>query len=306
MLAVLSPGQGSQSPGFLAPWLDSSHAKARMPGWSETARLDLVAAGTSWSSAQIRDTAVAQPLLTVAALLSGRALLKGNTPDVVCGHSVGELPALALAGVITDDEAVALAALRGRTMAAAAGRAATGMAAVLGGDPEAVTAATATLGLELATVNVAGQVVLGGPVVALRALAASPPVGARIRLLDVAGAFHTQAMTPAIPAFAEGLGALTPTDPRVRIVANADGAVVGSGRQALHRLLVQLTSPVRFDLCLAALTRLGTTRVVELAPGGTLAALAKRALAGTPVVALKTPDDLPAARALIAELAVPA
>lgn len=285
MLLLLSPGQGSQSSGLLQPWLDLPDARTRLADWSSATGLDLLALGTDAPDDVVRRTEIAQPLLTATALLSGRAALAGSTPDLACGHSIGELPALALAGVLTDDEAVVLAAGRGAAMARAAGQRPTGMVAVLGGslDDDAITAA----GLEVATVNVAGQVVLGGPVEALDAL--SVP-GARLRRLDVAGAFHTTAMTSAVDEFASLVADLDPRDALCDVIANADGALVRDGAELLSRLVGQLTRPVRFDLCLAAAT--GATRVLELAPGGVLAALVKRALPGVPLTALRTADDL--------------
>jgi [acyl-carrier-protein] S-malonyltransferase len=284
---------------MLASWLTLPAAAETVARWSDIAGLDLAAAGTSWTDDTIRDTAVAQPLLAATALLSARALLGERRPDAVCGHSIGELPALAVAGVLTDDEAIGLAALRGRAMAAATRLAPTGMVAVLGGDADAVHAAADQHGLEVATVNVAGQVVLGGPVASLEALAAAPPSDARVRRLDVAGAFHTSAMAPAQQELVTALDALTPAPPHTTVIANRDGAVVSDGRDALNRLAAQLTSPVRFDRCLETLARLGVHGAVELAPGGTLTALAKRALPGVELVALRTPDDLPAAQALL-------
>jgi [acyl-carrier-protein] S-malonyltransferase len=284
---------------MLAPWLDLAAAPETVARWSAMAAFDIAAAGTTWDAEAIRDTAIAQPLLTAAALLSARALLGEQRPDAVCGHSIGELPALAIAGVLTDDDAITLAATRGRAMAAATRIAPTGMAAVLGGDADAVRSAAECLGLEIATINVAGQVVLGGPLAALEALAAAPPAGARVRRLDVAGAFHTSAMAPARGDFDSAVAALSPAPPHTTVVANRDGAVVTGGRDALDRLGAQLTSAVRFDLCLQTLAGLGVHGVVELAPGGTLTAVAKRALPGVELVALRTPDDLPAARALL-------
>ncbi|MCU1600659.1 MAG: Acyl transferase [Frankiales bacterium] len=276
---------------MLLPWLDVPGAAGDLVTWSEAAGLDLIALGTGADAEEIRDTAVAQPLLTAAALLSFRA--SGLRPDAVCGHSVGELAALAVAGVMTPTQAVVLAAERGRAMAAAAALAPTGMVATLGGDAAAVAEAAAAAGLEPATVNVAGQVVYGGPVAALDALAEQQPGGARVRRLETAGAFHTSAMAPAVPRLQMLVSSLTPHDPTCAVVANADGAVVSSGRELLDRLVGQLTGPVRFDLCLATLDRLRATDVVELAPAGTLVALAKRALPGVPLTALKTPSDLP-------------
>ncbi|MCW2620765.1 MAG: S-malonyltransferase [Frankiales bacterium] len=285
---------------MLLPWLDLPGASERLARWSELTGLDLVRLGTTAEAHELRDTAVAQPMLTVAALLSGRALTDaGVLPDAVSGHSIGEIPALALAGVLTDDDAVRLSAGRGAAMARAAALSPTGMSAVLGGDREEVLAAGQALGLELSTVNVAGQVVLGGPLPALAELAAAPPAGARVRPLEVAGAFHTVAMAPAADELGKLVADLQAGAPTASVVANADGAVVPDGKMLLDRLVAQLTGPVRFDLCLQTLAGLTPTGVVELAPGGTLAGMAKRSLPGVSIVALKSPADLEAARALV-------
>jgi [acyl-carrier-protein] S-malonyltransferase len=291
---------------MLLPWLELPGSRERIDAWSSLTGLDLLALGTTGTEQDIRDTSVAQPLLTASALLSAEALLRATVPAVVCGHSVGELPALAMARVLTPDQAVLLAAERGAAMASAAALRPTGMAAVLGGRPEEVFAAFDRLGLTVATVNVEGQHVVGGPVEALRALAAAPPGGARVRPLEVAGAFHTDAMLPAVPRLRLLVDELAPADPACAVVANADGAVVAGGRELLDRLVDQLTGPVRFDRCLRTLADLGVTGVVELAPGGTLAALARRALPDVPVVALRSPADLAAAAALQAPVGTPA
>jgi [acyl-carrier-protein] S-malonyltransferase len=271
---------------MLAPWLDLPDAPSRLAHWSELTGLDLVALGTTEPDEVVRTTEVTQPLLTAAALLSGRALLAGGSPDLVCGHSVGELSAAAFAGVLHDDEAVVLAAGRGRLMAEAAAMQPTGMVALLGGELDEDDYQAA--GLELATVNVAGQVVLGGPTEALDAW--TPPKGVRARRLEVAGAFHTSAMASAVEGFAALVATLEPHDATCDVVANADGAVLRDGREVLDRLVGQLTRPVRFDLCLAAAT--AATEAVELAPAGVLKALMKRALPDVPVTALRTQDDL--------------
>ena len=276
---------------MLTPWLELPGAAESLDAWSNAAGLDLVHLGTYADADAIRDTAVAQPLLTAVALLSARAL--AGTPDVVCGHSIGELAALAVAGVLDEVAAVRLAAERGRLMAVAASAHPTGMAAVLGGDADEVLAVAASHGLEVATINVSGQVVVGGPVPGLDALAARPPGGARVRRLDTAGAFHTSAMASAVPRFSQLVAGLDARTATCRVVANADGAVMTDGRDLLDRLVGQLTGPVRFDRCLASIATLAPSLVLELAPGGTLAAVAKRALPGVPIVALKTPADLP-------------
>ena len=278
---------------MLAPWLDLPGARSDVEAWSSAAGLDLMHLGTHADAAQIRDTAIAQPLLAAAALLSARAL--DVTPGVVCGHSVGELAALAIAGVLEPAAAVWLAAERGRAMAEAAEVRPTGMAAVLGGDADEVWSLITALGLEVATMNVAGQVVVGGPAETIVVLAAAPPSGARVRMLATAGAFHTSAMSSAVPRLTELVAGLTPGEPRCPVVANADGEIVTSGRELLDRLVVQLTGPVRFDRCLQTIAGLGPTTVVELAPGGTLGAIAKRSLVGVPVIALTTPSALPVA-----------
>lgn len=290
MIAYLAPGQGSQTPGMLAPWLALPGAPELVATWSEAAGLDLVHLGTAAGADEIRDTAVAQPLLTATALLSARAL--PTTPDVVLGHSVGELAALAVAGVIDAATAVRLAAERGRAMAKAAAEEPTGMAATLGGDQDAVLAGATALGLEVATVNVAGQTVFGGPVAALDRLGADLPGGTRVRRLETAGAFHTSAMASAVPVLTDLVGEIAPQAPTCQVIANKDGALVSDGRELLDRLVGQLTGPVRFDLCLTTLAGLAPDSVVELAPGGTLAALVKRALPGTPITALKVPADV--------------
>jgi [acyl-carrier-protein] S-malonyltransferase len=296
VLVLLSPGQGSQSPGMLLPWTDVPGALDDLAAWSEVTGLDLLSLGTEAGAERLRDTAVAQPLLTATALLSARAL--GDVrPAAVVGHSVGELSALAVAGVLDETTAVRLAAERGAAMAGAAAARPTGMAALLGGVPDEIATAAQRHGLSVATVNGAGQTVVGGPVEGLDALAAAPPAGARVRRLDVAGAFHTEAMRPAVARLAELVAGLDPAEPRCAVVANADGAAGSNGRDLLDRLVAQLTGPVRFDRCLDRLRELGATAVVELAPGGTLAGVVRRALPDTTVVALRTAADVDAARA---------
>jgi [acyl-carrier-protein] S-malonyltransferase len=269
---------------MLAPLLERPDAAELVTEWSVAADVDLAGLGTAADADEIRDTAVAQPLLTAAALLSARAL---DRVDVVCGHSIGELAALAVAGVLTPVEAVALAAARGRAMAQASAAAPTGMAAVLGGDDAGVRAMVGALGLEVATVNVRGQLVVGGPQESLALLAQQPPAGARVRPLATAGAFHTSAMQSAVPVLQALVDALVPRQARLPVIANADGAVLTDGRELLQRLVAQLTGPVRFDLCLQTLAGLEPGTVVELAPAGTLTAIAKRALTD---VAFNTTD----------------
>jgi [acyl-carrier-protein] S-malonyltransferase len=298
VLAVLSPGQGSQKPGFLTPWLDVTGVEARLRWWSALAGVDLVHLGTHADAEEIRDTARTQPLLVAAALLAGEQLQLGDV-SVLAGHSVGEIGAAALAGVLTPEAAVTFASVRGREMAAACALEPTGMSAVLGGDEAEVLAAIDAAGLHPANRNGAGQVVAAGSLDGLAKLAEHPPAKARVIALQVAGAFHTPYMAPAEKALATIAGGITPANPARILLSNADGAGIGDGATMLARLVAQVTAPVRWDLCLRTLHDLGVTAVVELPPAGTLAGLVKRELKGTEIVTVNTPDDLAAARDLI-------
>ncbi|GAA1611973.1 ACP S-malonyltransferase [Catellatospora bangladeshensis] len=301
MLAVLSPGQGAQKPGFLKPWLDLDGAAERLRSWSELAGVDLVHLGTEADAEEIKDTAKTQPLLIAAALLAAEQLPVQGV-SVVAGHSVGELGAAALAGVLTPESAITLAGVRGREMAAACALEPTGMAAVLGGDEAELLAVLDSHGLYAANRNGAGQIVAAGALDALDKFAAAPPARTRVIKLQVAGAFHTPYMAPAEAALASFAAGITPADALRPQLSNADGAAVTSGADMLGRLVRQVTAPVRWDLCMRALADLGVTAVIELPPAGTLAGLVKRELrTGTPeIVTLNTPDDLPAAKDLIA------
>jgi [acyl-carrier-protein] S-malonyltransferase len=289
---------------MLAPWLDDPAAEETLARWSAAIGLDLVHLGTDADAEEIKDTAVTQPLVVAAALLAAarltaRAELPAAAP--VAGHSVGELAAAAVAGVLSPDAAVALAAVRGRAMAEACAVEPTGMSAVLGGKPDEVLARLNELGLDPANRNGAGQVVAAGPVAALAALAENPPERARVKPLPVAGAFHTRFMEPAEEAMRSYAAEVSPADPTRPLLSNADGAVITHGAEALRRLVAQVTRPVRWDSCMATLRELGVTAVIELPPAGALVGLVKRDLKGTATVALKTPDDLQAAVDLITE-----
>lgn len=296
VLSILAPGQGSQTPGMLTEWLTDPGATDVVTAWSETIGLDLVQLGTTATAEEITDTAVTQPLVVAAALLSYRRLREqyGDLPagTVVAGHSVGELAAAAIAGVITDDEAVRLAAVRGAEMAKACAQIPTTMAAVLGGDETKVLAALDQYDLVPANRNATGQIVAAGTVENIAKLVDNPPEKARVRAIAVAGAFHTDFMAPAQEAVAAAAAQITPSDPQITLLSNADGTAVTTGAEALSRLVSQVTSPVRWDLCTAALRAGGADAIVELAPAGTLVGIAKRELKGVPSRAVKVPGDL--------------
>ncbi|MFE0750644.1 ACP S-malonyltransferase [Gordonia sp. NPDC058843] len=295
MLSMLAPGQGSQTPGMLVPWLELPGTRDQIATWSKQTQLDLERLGTTATAEEITDTAVTQPLVVVAALLAYDEVRKnGELPAdaVVAGHSVGELAAAAITGVISADEAVTLAAIRGAEMAKACALQPTTMAAVLGGDEAAVLARLEELELVPANRNAAGQIVAAGAVEQIDELIASPPEKARIRKLAVAGAFHTHFMASAQDAVAAAAAQITPADPARTLLSNSDGQPVTNGADALTKLVGQVTKPVRWDLCSAYLRDHSATAVVELPPAGTLVGIAKRELKGTPALALKEPGDI--------------
>jgi [acyl-carrier-protein] S-malonyltransferase len=303
VLIFTAPGQGAQTPGFLSPWLELPGLAEQVGAWSELAGRDLIRLGTTGSAEEITDTSVAQPLLVAAALAVAGLL---GEPDAAAGHSVGELAAGAIAGVLSPGDAIRLTRVRGEAMAAATAAEPTGMTAVLGGDEATVLAAIAAAGPTPANINGAGQIVAGGTLAELEAFAANPPAGARLRPLRVAGAFHTRHMAPAVEALARAAASTVVKDPAATLLSNADGAVVTSGPEWVDRIVAQIAAPVRWDLCMKTMSGIGVTALIELVPGGTLTGMARRALPGVELLALKTPDQLAAARELIAAHAAPA
>jgi len=298
MLAIVCPGQGAQSPGMLSPWLELAPARLSVEASADAASLDLISLGTTADADTIRDTSIAQPLL-VAMALAAYATLGDIAPGVVAGHSVGEFSAAAVAGVLSPTDAVRLVRVRGVAMARAAAAAEpTSMAAILGGDEAEVAQVLITLGLTPANMNGGGQVVAAGTANAIAELVANPPARARVIELQVAGAFHTRFMAPAVPALAEAASTVARHNPAIAILTNADGSEVATGDDVVAGLIAQIARPVRWDLCMDTLIALGVTGIIELAPGGVLSGLAKRSMKGVPSVALKTPDDLEAAREL--------
>lgn len=299
VLAFLAPGQGSQTPGMLAEWLELPGAADRIAAWSEISRLDLARLGTTVTAEEITDTAVTQPLVVAATLLAHEELIKRGVLDgleiddtVVAGHSVGEIAAYAIAGVISADEAVSLAATRGKEMAKACALEPTGMSALLGGDEAEVLARLEALDLVPANRNAAGQIVAAGALSALEKLAEDPPARARVRPLATAGAFHTRYMASALPGYATVADRIDPAEPDATLLSNSDGRPVSSAADALAKLVAQMTRPVRWDLCTASMKDLGVTAIIEFPPAGTLAGIAKREMKGTPTYPIKSPADL--------------
>ena len=292
MLALIAPGQGSQTPGMLLPWIADPASAELLGQWSQAIDLDLLHLGTTADADEIRDTANAQPLIVAAGLLSAGALELEGKFSCVAGHSVGEITAAALAGVVSPLDALRLVRVRGLEMAKAAAQSPSGMSAVLGGDREVVLKAILDAGLVAANDNGGGQIVAAGDLDALASLA---PEGARVRALQVAGAFHTHFMAPAVAAFTQFASTITTSDPTVGVLSNRDGEVLSSGSEILDRIVSQVANPVRWDLCMSTMQTSGVTKALEVAPAGTLVGLIKRAAPSIEGFAFKSHDDLAAA-----------
>ncbi|MFD5214966.1 ACP S-malonyltransferase [Microbacterium sp. NPDC058345] len=301
MIVAACPGQGSQTPGFLAPWLELDGVSEQLASYSEAAEVDLIAHGTESDADTIRDTRIAQPLIVAASLIAAQQIEKkaGRRPDGVAGHSVGELAAVVAARGLPAADAMRLVGIRGRAMADAAAQTPTGMSAVLGGDADDVLALLSEIGLTPANYNVAGQIVAAGELPALAQLSERAPRGVRVMPLQVAGAFHTSHMTPAVETLRSAVSEVAASDPDITLWSNRDGAVVTDGQDALDRIVTQVSSPVRWDLCMESFTEAGITGFIEVAPAGALVGMAKRGLRGVPTVAVKTPEDIDAAVALL-------
>ena len=303
MLALLAPGQGSQTPGFLAPWLEDVKAAELIGNWSEVIGIDLKRLGTSADADEIRDTANAQPLLVAGGLIGALRLFGEKLMNVsyVAGHSVGEITAAVFAGALDQVSAMKLVATRGAQMAIAAKGSNTGMSAVLGGERDVVVSAITAAGLTAANENGAGQIVAAGSLTALAALAENPPEGSRVRALAVSGAFHTSTMVPAVSHLATLAASLNTAESKIPFISNKDGAVIENGREILDRIIGQIAGPVRWDLCMETMAMCGVTGVIEVPPAGTLAGLVKRAHSEIQTFTLKGPEDLDAAKAFIAQ-----
>ena len=295
MLAIIAPGQGSQTPGLFNSWITNPELHQLLSQWSMRIDLDLLRLGTTADAEEIKDTANAQPLIVAASLLGAHALGIRKFA-YTSGHSVGELAAAALSGAISHEDALRLVRARGIEMAKAAAQSPAGMSAVLGGDRDLVLSTLATLNLVAANDNGAGQIVAAGDLAALAALLENPPEGSRVRALAVAGAFHTKYMSPAVEPLRAMAATVTTSPTKIAVISNKDGEVVSDGAEVLNRIVNQIANPVRWDLCMQALKNLGVTGVIELPPAGTLVGLLKRGAPEIETFALKTADDVAAAK----------
>ena len=299
MLVILCPGQGSQKPGFMTNWLEIPEYKSKLEEFSEAISLDLIKHGTLSDEETIRDTAIAQPLIVGASIATAALLDTGNVSGAA-GHSVGEVAAAAISGVLSETDAMRLVDIRAKSMAkAATSGEVTSMAAILGGEPETVVAKLNELGLSAANYNGAGQIVAAGSKAAIDKLAAEGLEGSKVIPLSVAGAFHTNYMLSAVSELEEFVPNLTISNPSISLWSNQNGQLVDNGQEFVNLLVGQIANSVRWDLCMEAMVNAGVTAVIEVSPAGTLAGLAKRGMPGVEIVALKEPKDLEAAQDLI-------
>ncbi len=304
MIAIVCPGQGAQTPGFFAPWLEIAQFKTAIESMQEASGFDLIKHGTLSDADTIRDTAVAQPLIVAAGIATAATLFGDKSAaefgiSGVSGHSVGEITAAAIAGIFNQDQAIQFVKVRADAMAHAAAIEPTSMAAIVGGDQAVIENRLTELGLEPANYNGSGQIVAAGSADGIAKLQAEGPAGARVIPLQVAGAFHTRYMLPAVSALADYASGVPTKDPSTRIWSNAGGRLIESGQEFKELLVKQVSSPVRWDLCMQAMVEAGVTAIIEVSPAGTLAGLAKRSMPGVECVAVKTPENLEAALALI-------
>ena len=297
MLVIACPGQGSQTPGFLTPWLELPAFAEVIEVASGASGLDLATFGTISDAETIKDTAIAQPLIVSASLASFAALKDAGLAEFAgaAGHSVGEVAAASIAGALDIAEAMAFVSKRGSEMAKAASLESSSMAAVLGGERDDVVAELTRRGLFAANYNSAGQIVAAGDAAAIAELATNAPAGTRVIPLAVAGAFHTRFMESAVAELDNYSAGMSVTDPTKTLWTNRDGSTVTSGTRYLELLVSQVSNPVRWDLCMESMVAAGVTALIELSPAGTLAGIAKRAMPGVETLALKTPDQLDAA-----------
>jgi len=298
----VSPGQGSQSPKMLSTWGDKESLD-KIGKFSEIISFDLIDISENYSAEQIRRTNLSQPLIVTASLVSYLAL---NLTEEVAkkiiftGHSVGEFVATALSGVLSIENVIKLVGLRGSLMEKASQENNdTGMFAVLGGDKLQVIKYLNDLGITAANVNSQGQIVAAGTLEKLNKLKESPPEGTRIRPLEVSGAFHTNYMESAMKSFESSIVDIELFDPVSKIISNTDGEILTDKNEIVSRLVSQIVSPVRWDLCQAKMLKMGVTGMLELAPGGTLTGIAKREIPTIETFAIKTSEDIAAAREFI-------
>jgi [acyl-carrier-protein] S-malonyltransferase len=286
---------------MLSSWLQNDDSLALIKQFSEICETNLLKLGTTADQSEVTATNNAQTLLASLAFLSADKLNWEKFQRIIfSGHSVGELSASCLAGFYSMQDAMQLVSVRGKAMAeAATSSQITGMSAVLGGKKEEVIKHIQKYNLVSANVNSEGQIIASGLLTDLERLAENPPDSTKVRRLDVAGAFHSEFMKPAEAKLAQKFNQINLNEPGFRYISNKDGSVVTKSSDLKNRLVSQISSPVRWDMCQATMKDLGVTGMLELAPGGVLTGIAKREMPGVELFAIKSPGDITAAQDFI-------
>ena len=307
MIALTCPGQGAQTPGFLGPWLEIESFKTEIDKYSLILDMDLIHFGTKSEADQIKDTRIAQPLIVAASMASHAVLIKALGEDAkiagVAGHSVGEIAAAKIAGVLDTEAALNFVKARGEQMAQAASLEESSMAAVVGGEQDSVLEHLSKLGLFAANYNGKGQIVAAGSSSKISELMETPPAGSRVVGLAVAGAFHTSFMETAKVTLTSLASSIRCENPKLLIWSNSDGSRVDSGDKFLELLINQVSKPVRWDKTMESMVSAGVSAAIELLPGGTLTGIAKRAMPSVNTFALKSPEDIEKAVAFVKDQA---
>lgn len=307
VIVIACPGQGSQTPGFLQPWLEDTQAREWLGSVGDKIGVDLVSHGTTSDADTIRRTEIAQPLIVAAGIIAWnhlreRLVLREEPMKFsFAGHSVGEITAAYASGVFDADTAVRFVSERAQAMQACADNAETGMSAVLGGDPDEVIAHLKNHNLSPANFNGGGQIVAAGSLDDLQRLSESPLPKTRVMPLKVAGAFHTKYMADARKKVASLRDTFVAHTPGAPLYTNSDGSEVTNGDRYVDILVNQIVSPVRWDKCMESFTADNANALVELNPAGALSGLAKRGMPGTPTLKFNSPDDLDQAVEFILE-----
>jgi [acyl-carrier-protein] S-malonyltransferase len=280
MIAWIFPGQGSQAAGMAAK-LESPAAFGVFESAGEAIGWNVRAACVEWSDEQLAPTVVAQPAILATSLAAAATLAeRGLQPDLVAGHSVGELAALVVAGCLEPRDACRLVGIRATAMAGAGEAQAGSMAAILGLDPETVAdlCASAIGEVVVANINAPGQVVVSGESAAVAIVCASARAAGARRVipLNVSVAAHSPAMRPAEDALRDALGGVEIRAPHVPFFSCSAAARLHDPRSIAASLAAGITRPVRWTETVGAMTAAGADHFVEVGPGEVLTGLIRR------------------------------
>ena len=294
-IAVVFPGQGSQFAGMADPWTEHEAGRAVLAEASDAMGLDLVSACRDEDA--LATTEFVQPALLACDVAAFRVLAaEGLTAAGAAGHSLGEFAALVAAGVLDLSPALEMVVVRGRAMRSAGEARPGAMSALLGVGPEQTAeicdAARGDGVLLVANENSPQQVVISGSIAAIeRAEKLAAERRVRAVRLNVAGAFHSPLMEPAVAPLGEAIDRTEFHTPRFPVASNVTGGLVRDPQELRSLLKRHVVSPVRWESCAKALAAAGATTFLEAGPGDVLTKLAKRVVPGATVGAVGTPAD---------------